>query len=96
MVNPTAEAAEDPAQCSPARAYTASEAARSRALAEVVVKDNGREIADADLQQIRNPFYTTRLTEGGAGLGLSVAHGIITAPSRSVVRSVRERESRCG
>ncbi|MBC8188751.1 MAG: hypothetical protein H8E78_11210 [Proteobacteria bacterium] len=46
-------------------------------MAEVVVQDNGREIADADLQQIRNPFYTTRLTEGGTRLGLSVAHGII-------------------
>jgi PAS domain S-box-containing protein len=46
--------------------------------AEVVVRDNGHGIEDADLEQIRNPFYTTRLTKGGTGLGLSVAHGIIT------------------
>jgi PAS domain S-box-containing protein len=43
----------------------------------VRVRDNGRGLDDEQLRCIFDPFYTTRMIEGGTGLGLSVAHGIV-------------------
>lgn len=45
---------------------------------EVDVEDDGRGIPERDLPRLFDPFFTTRLREGGSGLGLSVAHGIVT------------------
>lgn len=47
--------------------------------ARVEVIDNGCGIKSADLSRLFDPFFSTRATSGGSGLGLSVAHGIITA-----------------
>lgn len=44
---------------------------------EVIVEDDGPGVGIEDEVRIFEPFYTTRLSEGGSGLGLSVAHGII-------------------
>lgn len=46
---------------------------------EVHIEDNGRGISEDDLGRIFDPFYTTRLDEGGTGLGVSVAHGLVEA-----------------
>ena len=35
-------------------------------------------MTDEDRTRIFDPFFSTRLIEGGTGLGLSVAHGIVT------------------
>ncbi|ORJ53224.1 CHASE4 domain-containing protein [Geothermobacter hydrogeniphilus] len=43
----------------------------------LVVEDGGKGIAPADLERITDPFFTTRRTEGGTGLGLSVSGRII-------------------
>jgi PAS domain S-box-containing protein len=42
----------------------------------VEVRDDGHGIDPADLEHVFEPFFTTRLGQGGTGLGLSVAHGI--------------------
>lgn len=42
----------------------------------VEVHDDGPGIAAPELAHVFDPFYTTRLEQGGTGLGLSVAHGI--------------------
>jgi signal transduction histidine kinase len=42
------------------------------------VRDDGRGIAEAEQRRVFDPFFTTRLELGGTGLGLSVAHGVIT------------------
>lgn len=42
----------------------------------IEIEDDGRGIDAATRARIFDPFYTTRLREGGSGLGLSVAHGI--------------------
>lgn len=43
----------------------------------VSVQDEDCGISEADLPQIRNPFYTTKREEGGIGLGLAVAARIV-------------------
>lgn len=42
----------------------------------IAVKDQGSGVADEDMDKIFDPFYTTK--ENGTGLGLSVAHQIIS------------------
>ena len=44
----------------------------------VAVEDSGRGIAEENLARIFDPFFTTRAVGEGAGLGLSIAHGIIS------------------
>ncbi len=44
----------------------------------IAITDNGRGIAAGDLARIYDPFFTTRLGSGGSGLGLHVAHNIVT------------------
>ena len=46
--------------------------------ARVTVEDNGPGLSELERRQIFDPFYTTRHREGGRGLGLSIAHGIVT------------------
>ena len=45
---------------------------------EVSFKDDGPGIARKNLEKIFDPFFTTREVGEGAGLGLSVCHGIVT------------------
>ena len=44
---------------------------------QVTVQDNGPGIAANQLFRIFNPFFTTKRSSEGTGLGLSVCHGII-------------------
>ncbi len=48
---------------------------RYHRFAEITVEDNGCGIGVSCIQQMFNPFYTTK--EKGTGLGLSIVHGII-------------------
>lgn len=45
--------------------------------AVVLVSDDGDGIDPELRQRVLEPFFTTRLVEGGSGLGLSVVHGIL-------------------
>ena len=44
---------------------------------EVTITDEGSGIAPEDLRQVTDPFFTTKRTMGGTGLGLSVSAGIV-------------------
>lgn len=54
--------------------------ARAEGVSQVVVqvRDAGRGIQKADLHRVFEPFFTTRLGQGGSGLGLHIAHSIVT------------------
>jgi signal transduction histidine kinase len=45
---------------------------------ELRATDNGRGIPPQDLRRIFEPFFTTRRAMGGTGLGLHIAHNIVT------------------
>ncbi len=44
----------------------------------IAVTDDGRGMSHEQVEHALEPFYTTRLGRGGTGLGLSVAHGVVT------------------
>lgn len=46
-------------------------------LVRVAIHDDGSGITQENGQRLFDPFYTTRYQEGGSGLGLSIAHGIV-------------------
>ncbi len=44
----------------------------------LIVKDDGHGMDEQQRQRALDPFYTTRQSRGGTGLGLSLSHGIVT------------------
>ena len=48
-------------------------------LVNVTVKDNGNGIPEKDLEKVFQPFFTTKPTGQGTGLGLSLSYDIIKA-----------------
>lgn len=45
----------------------------------LIIRDDGEGIPEEHLEYLFDPFYTTRKESGGSGLGLSMAHSIVTA-----------------
>ncbi|GAA3925249.1 PAS domain-containing sensor histidine kinase [Litoribacillus peritrichatus] len=46
--------------------------------AYIVVSDNGKGIPRENQNKVFDPFFTTRLGQGGSGLGLHIVHTIVT------------------
>lgn len=51
---------------------------------QLIVRDNGRGMSPKILEQLFDPFFTTRHEQGGVGLGLAVARGIVSAHHGSI------------
>ena len=65
----------------PASGYQPTVTVRTRRLdqfAEIRVRDNGTGIPESVKTKIFQPFFTTKPTGEGSGLGLSLAYDIIT------------------
>ncbi|MBN1398301.1 MAG: PAS domain S-box protein [Bacteroidetes bacterium] len=61
---------------------------------EIVIKDTGKGIESSSLEKIFEPFYTTKATGQGAGLGLWVSYGIVKSFGGDIfVESVPEQGS---
>jgi signal transduction histidine kinase len=45
---------------------------------DLTVTDDGVGIPSGNLNRIFDPFFTTKLGAGGSGLGLNIAHNIVT------------------
>lgn len=63
---------------------------------QIIISDNGRGIAAEDLPKIFDPFFTSRLGQGGSGLGLHICYNLICGPLHGaiVVESEPDRGSR--
>ncbi len=59
---------------------------------EIRVKDNGNGIPSTVLDKIFQPFFTTKPTGQGTGLGLSLAYDIVKAHSGELRVQTKERE----
>jgi signal transduction histidine kinase len=51
---------------------------KSDGLVEISIRDNGLGIAQKNIDKIFQPFFTTKPTGQGTGLGLSLAYDIVT------------------
>ncbi len=61
---------------------------------EVIIKDTGKGIESSALEKIFEPFYTTKTTGQGTGLGLWVSYGIVKSFGGDIfVESIPEQGS---
>jgi len=58
----------------------------------VSVKDNGSGIPQKDLNKIFQPFFTTKPTGQGTGLGLSLSYDIVKAHSGEIKVKTKDGE----
>ena len=59
---------------------------------EIRIRDNGDGISQKILDKIFQPFFTTKPTGQGTGLGLSLAYDIIKAHGGEIRVQTKERE----
>lgn len=67
----------------------------SETCAVVIVRDDGPGLSDEGKKRLFEPFYTTKLREGGSGLGLSVAHGILRTHGGEIEVESEEGSGAC-
>ena len=63
---------------------------------EIIVKDNGTGIPQKALEKIFQPFFTTKPTGQGTGLGLSLSYDIVTKSHGGEIKvETRDGEYTC-
>lgn len=67
--------------------------ARGRKIA-VTIADDGPGIAPADYERIFEPFHTGRRSEGGSGLGLSIARSLLASCGGTIESRIADRGAR--
>jgi signal transduction histidine kinase len=58
--------------------------------AVVTVTDNGHGIATENQSKVFDPFFTTRLGQGGSGLGLNIVYNLVTGLLGGVIQVTSE------
>jgi len=58
----------------------------------ITIKDNGNGIPQKSLEKIFQPFFTTKPTGQGTGLGLSLAYDIVKAHGGEIKVQTKEGE----
>ena len=66
---------------------------RQNGSAVIKVRDNGLGIPDEIKEKIFNPFFTSKPTGEGTGLGLSVSYDIVTKAHNGVIRFETEKNA---
>ncbi len=61
-------------------------------MVSIHIKDNGQGISPAMLDKIYQPFFTTKPTGQGTGLGLSMSYDIVTAHGGEIKVETTEGE----
>ena len=51
---------------------------------EIIIQDTGKGIARSDLNKIFDPFFSTKATGNGTGIGLSICYGIVERQGGSI------------
>ena len=69
---------------SPKDGMVTIEAYQSQKHIELKISDQGKGLTEEALDKIFQPFYTTKPTGDGSGLGLSVVHGIVASHNGSI------------
>ena len=49
-------------------------------------KDNGQGISQENLSKIFNPFFTTKINDGGSGLGTTIIHNLVTTKLMGTIK----------
>ncbi|WP_197475064.1 sensor histidine kinase, partial [Oleiphilus sp. HI0079] len=57
---------------------------------QITLEDDGKGIPETALPKIFDPFYTTRLGQGGSGLGLHICHNIVVDTLAGKIRAESE------
>jgi signal transduction histidine kinase len=66
--------------------------AKQNGKVEIKIKDNGSGISKNIVDKIFQPFFTTKPTGQGTGLGLSLAYDIVKAHGGEIKVSTKEGE----
>jgi len=74
------------------RADVAASAPPSGPCVRITVRDTGHGMDRATLERVFDPFFTTKKVGRGTGLGLSVAHGIVTSHDGEIAIASRPQE----
>lgn len=73
----------------------AIKASRSGADVRLEFSDNGKGMDASHLSRIFEPFYTTRRSEGGSGLGLYICYNIVTGQLGGSIHCTSQPEAGC-
>ncbi len=53
----------------------------------LMISDNGKGIPEPDLPKIFDPFFTSRLGQGGSGLGLHICYNLVSGPLHGTIKA---------